>query len=162
MDNDIESAAAATIVIAIICKRRKVKIRKKRSAWVKPWLKRREERGIYNTLVRELRLEEELEYKKFLRMDPPTFDELLKLIEADITKQNTVMRDAIPASLKLAVTIRYLSTGASYADLQYAFRVHKSTLSQIIPEVCEAIYLRLKDKYLKVSVYLFTIYSKIC
>ena len=30
-------------------------------------------------------------------MDPPTFDELLKLIEADITKQNTVMRDAIPA-----------------------------------------------------------------
>ena len=120
MDNDIESAAAATIVIAIICKRRKVKIRKKRSAWVKPWLKRREERGIYNTLVRELRLEEELEYKKFLR----TFDELLKLIEADITKQNTVMRDAIPASLKLAVTIRYLSTGASYADW-----VHKSTLT---------------------------------
>ena len=76
-------------------------------AWVKPWLKRREERGIYNTLVRELRTEEELEYKKFLRMDPPTFDELLKLIEP---KQITVMRDAIPASLKLAVTIRYLST----------------------------------------------------
>ena len=47
MDNDIESAAAATIVIAIICKRRKVKIRKKSSAWVKPWLKRREERGIF-------------------------------------------------------------------------------------------------------------------
>ena len=113
MDNDIESAAAATIVIAIICKRRKVKIGKKRSAWVKPWLKRREERGI---LVRELRLEEELEYKKFQEwIDPPTFYELLKLIEQ---KQNTVMRDAIPASLKLAVTIRYLSTGASYADLQ--------------------------------------------
>ena len=119
--------------------------------WVKPWLKRREERGIYDTLVREFRLEEELEYKKFLGMDPNTFDELFQLIEANIAKQNTVMRDAIPAKVKLAVTIRFLSTGASYADLQYSFRIHKSTLSKIIPEVCKAIYENLKDKYLKVS-----------
>ena len=52
MDNDI--------VIAIICKRRKVKIRKKRSAWVKPWLKRREERGIFLGLMVSLRNSSEI------------------------------------------------------------------------------------------------------
>ena len=46
--------------------------------------------------------------------------------------------------IKLAATIRFLATGASYADLQHLFRVHKSTLSKIIPEVCEAIYSNLK------------------
>ena len=50
------------------------------------------------------------------------------------------MRDPIPARVKLAATIRFLSTGANYADLQHVFRIHKSTLSTFIPDVCKAIY----------------------
>ena len=61
------------------------------------------------------------------------------------------MRDSLSPKLKLAATIRFLATGACYADLQHLFRIHKSTLSKIIPEVCEAIYKHLKDKYLQVS-----------
>ena len=34
-------------------------------------------------------------------------------------------------------------------DLQHLFRIHKSTLSKFIPEVCESIYNHLKYKYLK-------------
>ena len=83
-------------------------------------------------------------------MSQAAFDELLDMVEGDITKENTVMRAAVPAKIKLAATLRFLATGSTYADLQYTFRIHKSTLSAIIPEVCDAIYARLKGEYLKV------------
>ena len=61
MDTELK-CAAATLIIGILLKRRKRKNRKQRSAWVKPWLKRRNERGVYNTLLQELRLEAKDEY----------------------------------------------------------------------------------------------------
>ena len=153
MDADQESDAAA-VVIGVLLKRRKSKQRKKRSVWVKPWLQRRNKLGVYRTLLQELRMEAE-EYKQFLRMSPELFDELLILVKPEIEKETTILRDPIPSALKLAATILYLSTGSNYADLQHLFRIHKSTLSKFIPEVCEAIFRRLKDNYLQVSSFLF-------
>ena len=106
---------------------KKTKKRKKRCARAKPWLQRREQFGAHDTLLRELRSEDESEYKIFLRMSPAAFDELLDMVEGDITKENTVMRAAVPAKIKLAATLRFLATGSTYADLQYTFRIHKST-----------------------------------
>ena len=54
------------------------------------------------------------------------------------------MCDTIPATVKLAAAIRFLSAGVNYADLQHVFRIHKSALSKSIPDVCEAIYTCLK------------------
>ena len=150
MDSDNECAAAAVVVAILIKKRKRLRKKRERSVWVKPWLSRRNELGADRTLLREFRLEDDEEYKKFLRMSPENFDELLRLVEFDIQKQDTVLREAIPASMKLAATIRFLSTGSNYADLQHLFRIHKSTLSKFIPEVCEALYKQLKDNYLKV------------
>ena len=145
MDSEEERAATAAPCHCSRCnilKRRRK--RKKRYAWVKPWLQRREQFGAYDTLLRELRSEDESEYRTFLRMSPAAFDEVLDMLEGDITKENTVMRAAVPAKIKLAATLRFLATGSTCADLQYTFRVHKSTLTAIIPEVCDAIYARLK------------------
>ena len=125
--------------------------RKKRVCWIKSWLNRRQQLGIYDTLLQELRFEYEEDYKKYLRMNANNFDEILSIIANDITKQDTNMREAIPPKIKLAATLRFLSTGATYSDLQFEFRVHKSTLGKFIPEVCEVIYKRLKDDYMKVS-----------
>ena len=86
----------------------------------------------------------------FLRITPDNFKELLKLTETDIQKQNTHLRDAIPAKKKLAATLRFLETGSNYGDLQHLFCVHKITLYQFIPKVCEALYEKLNDDYLKV------------
>ena len=83
-------------------------------------------------------------------MTPDNFKELLKLIETDIQKQNTHLRYAIPAKIKLTATLRFLATGSNYGDLQHLFRVHKSTLYQFIPKVCEALYEKLNGDYLKV------------
>ena len=100
MDSDSECAAAA-IVVAVLLKRRKRSKHKKRSAWVKPWLQKQTQFGIYDTLLQELRLQEEEDYKKFLRMSTDTFNELLQLISNDIQKQDTVMRASIPPKIKL-------------------------------------------------------------
>ena len=54
---------------------------------MKPWLNRRNELGIY----RELRMEDEGEYRRFLTMAPEYFDDLLNLIECDIKKYSTIM-----------------------------------------------------------------------
>ena len=88
-----------------------------RKVWVKPWLTRKNKLGVDNTLVQEFRLEDEDEYKRFLKMMPDNFNELLKLIETDIQKQNTHLRDGIPAEIKLAAMLRFLATGSNYADL---------------------------------------------
>ena len=50
-------------------------------------------------------------YRNFLRMDSTSFEELLRKVGPKISLQNTVMRDAIPAGERLAVTLRFLATG---------------------------------------------------
>lgn len=149
MDSDEESALVA-IIIATASSKNKRKKRKKRAEWVKPWLQRRSSHGLYSQLLQELRVEEAEIYKNFLRMSPEHFEELLAYVKNDITKEDTLLRDAIPPEIKLAVTIRFLASGNSYQDLSLPFRVHKSTISKFVPEVCQAIYMRLKDTYLKV------------
>ena len=39
----------------------------------------------------------------------------------------------------MAITLRHLATGASYAELMYSFRVGKNTISKFVPEVLEAV-----------------------
>ena len=60
MESDEETAAA--IVALLLVKKNKKK--RKRSVWVKPWLGRRNNSGLNETLEQELRFEEESEYKK--------------------------------------------------------------------------------------------------
>ena len=62
------------------------------------------------------------------------------------------MREPIPPRLKLAATIRFLSTGESYKSFQFQFRIHNSTLSLFVPEVCQAIFIQQKEKYMKVTI----------
>ena len=70
MDSDRECTAAA-IAIAVICKKRrrriKKKCRQKRFDWVKGWLTKRNELGFERTLLREFRSKNEDEYRKFLK-----------------------------------------------------------------------------------------------
>jgi len=148
---DKVKVATAAIVIVLYCddeteKRR----RKRRRHWVKPWLQRRDSHGFYSQLLSELRLEEVNIYKNYLRMTPDNFDEVLTLIKADVTKNDTIMRESIPPEIQLAITIRFLATGNSYRDLSTGFRVHETTIGKFVPKVCQAIYTRLKDKYFQV------------
>lgn len=124
--------------------------RKQKEWWVRDWIRRREERGCYMTLLKELETEDPNAYRNFVRLSNADFNYLLNLVAPLITKEDTVMRKAIPAGEKLCVTLRYLATGETFSSLQYLFRIPKNTISTFIFDVCEAIYNVLKDDHLKV------------
>lgn len=90
-------------------------------------------------------------FKNYVRMSPECFDALVERVRPLIEKQDTNFRKAVPVAERLAVTLRYLASGSSMTSLSYSFRMAKSTISEIIPKTCDAIYRTLKDQYLKVS-----------
>ncbi|GFY64895.1 protein ALP1-like [Trichonephila inaurata madagascariensis] len=79
-------------------------------------------------------------YRRFLRIDVSTFEELVALVSPSIERNNTSMREAIPAAERIALTLRYLATGETQSSLSYQFRIAQNTISGIIPAVCSAIY----------------------
>lgn len=97
--------------------------RKRRSIWAKQWLQRRDKLGLGVSLLPELRYEcteKPIDFMRYLRIEPKTFDLLLEMIRVDIEKQDTAFRDSVSASDRLAITLRYLATG-TFASLLRIF-----------------------------------------
>ncbi|XP_030750675.1 putative nuclease HARBI1 [Sitophilus oryzae] len=145
---DRRKAAACYYYLAV--KSRCTEKKRSHRYWVRDWIKRRENMNIMEILLKELEQEDEVCYKNFLRMSAADFRYLLDKIKFVIEKQNTHMRNSIPAAERLAITLRFLATGDSYHSLMYLFRIPVCTISRIIPEVCSAIYNVLKEEYLQV------------
>ena len=68
--------------------RKRRKKRRKRKHWVRPLLQRREERGAFYKLVRELQLTDKEDFRRFLRMNTETFQvySLLLLLLINISE----------------------------------------------------------------------------
>lgn len=111
--------SAACVALVLLRRRLKRKQGKKqnRECWVKDWIKNREKYGVMNSLLPQLRSNDEKCYKNFLRMTPLEFDMLLQKVKPFIEKQNTFMRKSIPANERLALTLRFLATGKKYEYL---------------------------------------------
>lgn len=86
------------------------------------------------------------EFENFTRMSLSDFEYLLTLISPIISKQDTQLRDSIPAKIRLAITLRFLATGDSYKSLHFLFKVSSQIISKIVPEVCSAINQVLKNE----------------
>jgi hypothetical protein len=108
--------------------------RRKRGRKCSTWIARRESLGASNCLFRELSSEDPQKYRKHMRMSVEKFDELLRLVESYISKTDTVMKTAIPARLKLEVTLRFLASGDSFSSLALLFRIPPRTISRFLPE----------------------------
>ena len=126
-----------------LIRRRKKKSKGKR-LWVRPWIGRRLQLGIYDRLMTELRNEDPRSFQNFMRMPPSMFDELLERLTPRLTKQNTKFRLSLEPGLKLAITLRHLASGAKYKELMYGWRLPHNTISLAVREVCQAIL----DEYL--------------
>ena len=104
------------------------------------WIKRRREKGYFNNIVAELRIEDTSSYKSMLRMDHEQFLGILSEIEPKLTKKQVRGgHKVISPAERLTLTLRFLATGESFRSLHYQFRHGLSTVSYIIREVCQVI-----------------------
>ena len=117
-------------------KRRRIR---ERRWYTRPWIVQRQQHGHYEILLPLLRTRDPEQYRKYLRVEPEMFDTILERIRPRITKMDTCMKICLDPGLKLAVTLRFLVTGNSYKDLSYSFLCGFNSISEFVPEVCEAI-----------------------
>ena len=135
-------------VVAILASKKK---NKRKKIWSRKWLLERSKIS-QTTFIRELKNEAtDKDFINYLRMDENSFEILLKKVSSKIARNDTLMRPCISPEQRLCATLRFLATGRSYTDMQYCTRISKSSLSNLIPETCQAIYDVLREEYLKVS-----------
>ena len=84
--------------------------------------------------------EDEPAFEKYFRMSKEKFFELVRRLEPNITKQDTRMRESIKPEERVAVTLRYLATGETFSSLETQFRIHRTTISEIVLVVCENVF----------------------
>ncbi|XP_012521454.1 protein ALP1-like isoform X2 [Monomorium pharaonis] len=114
--------------------------------WIHPIIRERFEQGAYENLILELRNDPE-RFFNFHRMSHNQFDQLLAVVESQITKLH-VTREPLSAGLRLSLTIRYLASGDSMISLHYLYRIGKSTVPKIITETTHAIWVALMPRVL--------------
>lgn len=107
--------------------------------WVRPWIQRRPLFGQYEQLMEELKNEDVQSFINFTRFDPDTFRELVLRLGPRIAKNTTFYRQPLSEGLKLAIVLRHFATGDSYKSLMYGFRVSKTAIVHMVPDVCDAI-----------------------
>ena len=76
MSEKIEKTLAILLLatgIKLVEDGEKVKKRKKRSVWMKPWLKNRLRTSAYQNIFQELRLKDSKEFRRYLRMNTETY-----------------------------------------------------------------------------------------
>ena len=97
MSSEENAIIAIALALSLDEKKKPKKVKKQRRTWSKEWLKNRQQ-YTHEKLLTELRNFERNDFKNFLRMDDECFDEILTLVNPFIKKQNTSLREAIPAS----------------------------------------------------------------
>ena len=75
MLTDVTSTCVALTVVVSVRK----KFVKSRHRWMKEWFKKREEEYPHENLLNDLRITEVEDYRLFLRVDVPAFEELLAM-----------------------------------------------------------------------------------
>lgn len=149
-----EELAVATILAAYVLEGsddEEKPPKKRRSVWTRNWIALRQTEGFYAKLLVELESEDPKVYQQFVRMTAEQFHQLRVLVTPHVQKQDTNMRKSISAGERLLLTLRYLATGDTYQSLSYLFRIPISTISEIVPEVLDAIYNVLVGEYIQVN-----------
>lgn len=92
--------------------------------------------------------EGDIEYfKKYYRMTPHQFDLILSLVDEDLRRQHLCREPICPAE-RLAMTLRYLSSGDLIQGIALSFRVGISTARLAVRVTCRALWTKLQPLYL--------------
>ncbi|KAL2102239.1 hypothetical protein ACEWY4_001407 [Coilia grayii] len=116
-------------------------LRRRRRAryWVHPINMARQQHGEFHRQVMELRLHSDL-FQRYFRLSRELFDELLARVGPRIAKMDTPFRKAIGPAQRLAICLRYLATGDSFATIAFSYRVGHCTVGRVVREVAAVIW----------------------
>ena len=115
------------------------------------WVKRRSDRGYFNNIIKELRVEDRTGFRDMFRMDVADFEYILTQISDLISPKHRLGgTDPIKCDERLAITLRYLATGESFQSLSYQFRISLNAVSYIVKGCCKAIVERMALAFIKV------------
>ncbi|XP_070389473.1 uncharacterized protein [Dermacentor albipictus] len=84
---------------------------------------------------------------RYYRMTPPKFNELHKLVKRDLVK-SFLCREPLCSEERLAITLRYLSSGSAVKQIAMNFRVAPSTCHVVIHHTCKVLWRHLQSLYL--------------
>ncbi|XP_018366720.1 PREDICTED: uncharacterized protein LOC108763518 [Trachymyrmex cornetzi] len=92
----------------------------------------------------------ESQFRNYFCMTATQLEELLLLVAPRITKQ-TIIQEPISAKEQLSMTIRFLASGDSITSMAYQYPNDLITVSDIIEEICNAIWNNLQQQVLPSS-----------
>ncbi|XP_077511023.1 uncharacterized protein LOC144121599 [Amblyomma americanum] len=140
---------AIRIALLLIVRRRQERRRRRRPRWwVRPVFVARRQEGLYHTAMQRMREGDHELFRKFFRMTPVLFDEVLRFVLPDLTRQH-VVREPLEPGERLAIALSYLASGQDICNVALAFRVGIETARRCIHETCRAIWERLKDHFMQ-------------
>ena len=64
-----------------------VRIKNQEGERTRQWIRRRDEKGYFNNIVKELAIEDTAEYKEMMQMSHADFQRILSYIEQNITRK---------------------------------------------------------------------------
>ena len=115
------------------------------------WVKRREERGLFENIVTELTVEDSAAYREIMRMKHEDFLAILTFIEKEITPHQIIGGNTvINAKARLTLALRFLATVETVRSLAFQFRISRPAISYIVTSLCQAIIKNMEPVYLKV------------
>ena len=115
------------------------------------WIKRSRERGYFNNIIQELRIEDRFGFREMFRMDVTDFENILAKI-SDIVSPKKRLGGTNPAQAdeRLALTLRFLATGETFQSLSFQYRISVKAVSYIAKGCCKAIVERIPSNFIKV------------
>ncbi|XP_071050721.1 uncharacterized protein [Onthophagus taurus] len=128
--------------------RKRSRNKNRRRYHVHPIIAQRQLQGEFSTLYSKLR-EHEDKFFDYFRMSIRCFDELVAKFEENIKRQN-MFRAPVSPTERVAVTLRFLATGQTFADLHFSYRLGIVTISGIVKEVCANIWNVLQEECLSI------------
>uniref|UniRef100_A0A3Q0QRU5 DDE Tnp4 domain-containing protein n=1 Tax=Amphilophus citrinellus TaxID=61819 RepID=A0A3Q0QRU5_AMPCI len=103
--------------------------------------------GEYHHLMADLNADPD-KFRAYFRLSPELFAKLLTMVTPKIEKIHTNMREPISPEERLAICLRFLATGDSFATIAFNYRVGNSTTGKIVDEVAQAIWDVLQPEYM--------------
>ena len=106
------------------------------------WVKRSEQSGYFNNIVKDLKVEDRLGFREMFRMDVGDLEFILGKISHLISRrQMSNFGGYLPIMLdeRLTLTLRYIATRQSFQSPSFQFRISLNTVSYIIKGCCNAL-----------------------